>query len=290
MFNKHKSFVYIFAPLFLFGMLCTAPPALARISDRAEVKTSGEVLALRVAPGELLPISVKFLNFGAGEKVDVAVMYRILDEKKNVLVTENETVAVETTASFIKNIQIPKSFAPGTYIAESSIVYKDQDVPATSNFQFTVEKKIFGVFQSDFYLYLLITLAVGALFAFLSRLFMKKRETRVVFHDYSSVPKGKRMYYEMVSDMIAQMHRSEGDRAYEMAGRIDGLTVDSDSGKVLEIKNDPAEIVTLLLIKYQTTFGNGAAIFPKSRAADTTEDITHLEKNVDIINTYFSKK
>lgn len=146
---------------------------------KSEVKTSSGNLATRVAPGELLPVSVKLVNFGGGRRVDVTIDYFILNEKGDVVLTEKETVAVETTASFIKILQIPRDIQPGQYTAESSITYQGQKVPATASYQFTVERKIAGMFMSQFFIYGVITLMVGIIFAF-AGLIVKKNFARVV--------------------------------------------------------------------------------------------------------------
>ncbi|HEX9805109.1 MAG TPA: hypothetical protein VGA67_05495, partial [Candidatus Dojkabacteria bacterium] len=97
-----------------------------------EVITTNASLSVKVAPGELLPVSVKLANFGGGSKVDVLVQYEILDDSGNSIYSSNETVAVETTASFVKTIQIPNSTREGTYTARTSVVYDGQLVPATT--------------------------------------------------------------------------------------------------------------------------------------------------------------
>lgn len=150
-------------------------------SNGAGVKTSSANLVTRVAPGELLPVSVKLVNFGGGRRVDVTIDYYILNEKGDVVLTEKETVAVETTASFIKILQIPRDIQPGQYTAESSITYQGQKVPATANYQFTVERKIAGMFVSQFLIYGVITLIVGIIFAIIGRI-VKKNFARAALH------------------------------------------------------------------------------------------------------------
>lgn len=153
--------------------------AVAAIAQESEVKTSSANLVTRVAPGELLPVSVKLVNFGGGRRVDVTIDYSILNEKGDVVLTEKETVAVETTASFIKILQIPQNTPPGNYTAQSSITYQGQKVPATASYQFTVERKIAGMFVSQFLIYGAITLVVGIIFAFIGRI-VKKNFARAV--------------------------------------------------------------------------------------------------------------
>lgn len=153
--------------------------AVVAMAQESEIKTSSGNLVTRVAPGELLPVSVKLVNFGGGRRVDVTIDYSILNEKGDVVLTEKETVAVETTASFIKILQIPQNTPPGNYTAQSSITYQGQKVPATASYQFTVERKIAGMFVSQFLIYGAITLVVGIIFAFIGRI-VKKNFARAV--------------------------------------------------------------------------------------------------------------
>jgi len=125
------------------------------------IEPSLQVLAARIAPGEFLPFSVRLINFGIARRVDVIVYYKIFNGNNKEVYTQNETLAVETTASFIRNIQLPKDMLPGAYKIVAEIVYANQVIAAISEFQFQVEKKIFGVFQSDFLRYAVFMLIIS---------------------------------------------------------------------------------------------------------------------------------
>lgn len=261
--------------------------ALALETDEAELKTSGGSLISKVAPGEFLPVSVKLLNFGSGRRVDVTIDYNIFSNG-NVILTEQETVAVETTASFVKLIQIPLDMQPGKYTARSSIVYKDQVVPATAQFQFTVEKKIAGIFISQFIVYSVITLLVGTGFSVVSRMIIKKRRTgRLIPHDYSKVEKDERIFYEIISDTIGQMRFRAGDDALEIAQNIPGLKIDGETGKVLDIERNPAKIIALLVLRYETLLGRKVSFAPRKKGQKAEEKLASAKKNVEVVRKYF---
>ena len=260
---------------------------LAAEPETGEVKTSGGKLISRVAPGEFLPISVKLINFGAGRRVDVDVDYQILDSNNVVVFSQSETVAVETTASFVKNIQISLDLPPGKYIASSKITYEGQEVPATSKFEFTVERKIAGIFVSQFILYGTVTILVGIAFAVLSRLIIKRRVSRSTPQEYTEVPKKERIFYEIISDTIMQMRSYVGDQAIQIAAKIDGLVINEDNGKVLKINKDPAEIVALLILKYQKELGKEIKVLPRKADEETKDRLRTVEKHLDIIKKYF---
>lgn len=256
--------------------------------EAAEVKTSGEGLISRLAPGEFLPISVKLINFGGGGRVDVTVNYEIFDKNKEVVLRQSETVAVQTTATFVKTIQIPHDFSGGRYTAKSSIVYKGQRVPATSQFEFTVEKKIAGIFISQFILYSGIALAIGMVFAVVSRLIIKRRRlSRISPHEYSDVPKEKRLFYEIISDTIMQMRYQAGDRALRIARGIDGLLIDGKNGKVLAIKKSPEKIIALLILQYEKHLGQKVNFALRKTDLKTKRRLSEVDKNLIIIRKYF---
>lgn len=226
------------------------------ISLTPEVQTTGAGLVSKVAPGELLPISVKLLNFGSNNRVDVTVAYEITDEQGTVIYSSTETVAVQTTANFIKTIQIPFETPPGRYIAKSSISYQGQVVPATTEFPFVVERKIFGLFQSAFYLYGGGALLVIIIAVILSRMLIKRRRaTRLGPLDYSDVPAQDRVFYELISDTISGMRQQVGQAALDIASQINGLVIDGQTGRVLRLTEKPSKVVTELVSGYEKALG-----------------------------------
>ncbi len=224
------------------------------------VETNGAGLVSRVAPGEFLPISVRLLNLGNSNKVDVAVSYKIADFAGNVIYTSQETVAVETTANYVKTIQIPYETVPGRYIVSSSIIYQDQVTPATTEFPFTVEPKILGIFQSDFILYVGIMLFVALLVSLLTLALVKRRrQTRGNIFDYSYLPHGERVFYELISDTIMDMRQRAGDQALDIAAHIRGLTIDPKTGRVMRITRSPSKVIAELVSRYENTLGKSVS-------------------------------
>jgi hypothetical protein len=261
---------------------------LARAQELGGVKTSSEGLISRVAPGEFLPISVKLMNFGGGRRVDAVVNYKILDSNDVEVLRDSETVAVETTASFVKTIQVPYNLPPGTYTVVSSIVYEGQEVPATSQFHFTVEGKIAGIFVSQLIIYGTITVAVGLVFAVVSRLIVKRRRAgRFVPHEYGDIPAPERLFYEIISDTIMQMRYRAGDRAIALARGVDGLIIDEENGRVLKINKDPAEIAALLILRYEDSLGEKAGLAPRKADEEAKRRLTSVDKNLALIKKYF---
>src|SRR3989344_4791877 len=275
---------------FVAARAVDAAPSVEDVTKNAKVDSTSASLAVRVAPGELLPISVKLSNFGGGRRVDVTITYGLFNDQGNQIYTTTETVAVETTASFVKAIQVPFGTPPGQYIARTSIIYQDQLVPATAQFAFSVEKRIMGLFQSDFYLYASVLLVVSVVTGIVARIWIKRqRYVRVNPHEYLSVPKKDRIFYEIISDTIMQMRYRVGDKALAIAKSVDGLVIDENSGKVLELKVDPAKIVAQLIVQYEKMWGEkvsfaikkpsgGSDKPPKDGAASVDKNLVFIKK------------
>lgn len=193
--------------MLVIGIILISPAFFAKAADSGELpnrklETIGGALSSKVAPGELLPVSLKLLNFGGGRKTDVLITYTILNGKKEIISKTTETVAVETTASFVKNIHIPSNAAAGNYILSASITYQDQVVPATTEFSFTVERKWFGLFQSEFLIYSAATLLLSIAAGMLGYGFIKKHQRKKLPSENSENIGPKRMFYELISDTV----------------------------------------------------------------------------------------
>lgn len=241
------------------GELSTENPALFDVISsglvNAKVDTGNAGLA-KVAPGEFLPISIKLANFGGGKRVDVLLQYMIFTSTGEKIYESDETVAVETTASFVKKIQVPFNTIGGVYTAKTSIVYQDQVVPATTQFPFTVERKIFGLFQSDLFLYGGSTLLVGILMFIFGHTFIKRRRAmRLTPFDYSDISHDMRTFYEILSDTIMEMRERVGDDALLIASNIDGLKIDKETGRVLAFTEHPSKIIATLVSEYEKILG-----------------------------------
>ncbi|MEO8637336.1 MAG: hypothetical protein ABI430_00345 [Candidatus Taylorbacteria bacterium] len=214
----------------------------------------------RVAAGESLPISVKLTNFGSTRRADVQITYRIVNAENIIIYSEHETIAVDTSASFVKQIQIPSDTPSGTYRAESEIQYPFQESPASGSFEFKVERKLFGIFQSDLLLFGSLALLLSILTFMASRVFMRARAGREPLHSYADKPQKERIYYEMVSDTISQMRRHAGDDALEIACDIPGLKIEKETGKVLTLLGDPADIMASLVAHYESRLGKRVSL------------------------------
>ncbi len=221
------------------------------------IKTHSEATSNKIAPGEFLPISVKLVNFGSQKRVDVIVTYQILDNNGQQVFSEGETVAVDTTANFIKRIQLPKDIKPDTYTVQTSMKYPYQEAPAISKFQIEVERKFGKFFISDLIIYglsiLVIVVIAVILTYFLSR---QKQDFNIDYHDYSDKPKDQMIYYEILSDIISEMRLRIGEDALKIAEDIPDLQIDNKTGLILNINNDPSKIIATIIARYEKLLGH----------------------------------
>jgi hypothetical protein len=225
------------------------------VSHAQSIQANSAIVSARIAPGESMPVRVQLSNFGSSSRVDATITYQVTDSTGLTVVSENETVAVETTATFIHTLTLQANTLPGSYKLLVSVAYSGQIAPAVSSYQFTVERKILGVFISDFLKYGFITL-VSILFVLgLVWIFERYHHNRQLGHDYSHVPSKTRIYYEIIGDVIQQMRLHEGDTALKMATEVGGLHIDPNTGKVIEIDGDPATVVASLVSEYEQVFG-----------------------------------
>lgn len=246
--------IFIFCFFAMIGSVLAPIAVSAATNTLAQSKTNSQLE--KVAPGELLPVSVKLSNFGGGVKVDVYIKYSITNNQGGEIYSTSDTVAVETTANFTKNLQVPSDIAAGTYIAKTSIIYQGQLTSASSQFTFIVENKILGVFQSDFFLYAGIAVAAGAVLIILTRLFIRRvRLTRFTPLDYRNVPADDRVFYEILSDSIMQMRNHVGDSAIIIAANIKGLNIDEKTGRVLGFTDNPSKVIANLVSEYEKQLG-----------------------------------
>lgn len=219
-----------------------------------DVTLSSEGLRTTAAPGESIAFSVKLSNFGSENRADVTIFYRLFDNAGREIYAESETVAVDTTASFVKRIPIPRGTVAGVYTIETSLSYIGQEAPAVSRFTFNVAPHA-PIMNSRSIYFAGIGFAVLSMLGIWYIARMRVRSRRGILHDYADTPSNERIYYEMVSDIITQMRLRVGDQALEVAIHIDGLVIDRETGRVLKITQSPAQVVAGLIAGYEKVLG-----------------------------------
>lgn len=267
----------------LFG---AADYAKAQNLDKIEVAPIEQFQT--VAPGQSLPVSIKLLNMGGSGRVDVLLTYKILDFANNTVSEELETVAVETTANFIKQVKIPSDLKPGRYYLLADLEYPDQKFPAVAKIPFQVENKYLGLFLNQLLILAAVILGGFILIWLLVYFINKPRRVITSKFEYKKIPAKLKPYYELISDIILTMRLHLGDKAVKIANEIDGLNV-SAQGEVLEIKKEPAEIVTLLTVafqqnlNYQSLYISQKAISQRLKSSSSPHAKAEYEKTADLV-------
>jgi hypothetical protein len=225
------------------------------VTNAQNIHADSAQSSTRSAPGENVSVRIQLSNFGSENRADARVTYSVIDAAGHTLATESETEAVETTSTFIHSFALPQSIEPGHYYTmQVSVAYQGQQTPAISSYQFFVERKVFGIFISDLLQYISIVLVTIILILGLVWIFERYHHRRNLPDTYSNIPAKVRVYYEIVGDIIHQMQLHEGDSALEIANTIEGLHIEN-TGKVSELRGDPAVIVATLVSEYEKTFG-----------------------------------
>lgn len=123
-----------------------------------------------ITPGEDLVMEVSLFNVRGFGRVDVNLEYSIKDFKGNLIAKEEETVAVETQAKFVRELLVPSDLKPGTYVASVKVTFEDS--VGTSSDLFEIKAKairLYPISIKDYRFYLLvgIVLVVSGIFVYL---------------------------------------------------------------------------------------------------------------------------
>ncbi len=89
---------------------------------------------LTVKKGSDLPININLYNLGDIGRIDANITYVIKNDANKEVATSQETLAVETQASFIKTLAIPSSIPDGNYIVYVRADYQDTSAGASAFF------------------------------------------------------------------------------------------------------------------------------------------------------------
>ena len=114
-----------------------------------------------ILPGEEIYYKIELFNLGdVNRQVDVSVEHKLLDMNGNEILSEHQSVAVQTKLEYIKEIKIPENLPYGKYIIYVRAFY-DGEV-ASASVWFNVGKKVPDILKILLYtiLFLIIVLLV----------------------------------------------------------------------------------------------------------------------------------
>lgn len=89
-----------------------------------------------VYPGDRFKYLVTLYNLGLTKRVDIYLNYTIRNVENDTMVTMiGETVAIETSLSFDRNIMLPNNTPEGMYIVEAIATYEDKMASSIATFE-----------------------------------------------------------------------------------------------------------------------------------------------------------
>jgi len=87
-----------------------------------------------ISPGEEVSGEISLYNLAGTGKVDVLVEYTILNKNGDEILHEQETIAVETSTSFIRSFKLPEGVGSGKYFLYVKTTYNGLVASASSQF------------------------------------------------------------------------------------------------------------------------------------------------------------
>ncbi|HLD97807.1 MAG TPA: hypothetical protein VI815_00615 [Candidatus Nanoarchaeia archaeon] len=113
---------------------------------------------ISVEPGDEVLATIKIFNLGEISKVDAKINYFIKDSEGRIIVSDEETIAVETQASFVKELKLPEDINLGDYIFEIETTYNNEIAGASTWFSVRDNIPIFNTLS--IYILLIIVLVM----------------------------------------------------------------------------------------------------------------------------------
>jgi len=111
---SNKLIPLLFAVLMICS-LCSLSSVMVSASQPFNIEIVLPDSYKNVNPGSEVWFTVNLLNLANSQRVDVTLNYDILDSDGKSIVHNTKTVAIETQASFVANLQLPANTPPGDY-------------------------------------------------------------------------------------------------------------------------------------------------------------------------------
>jgi hypothetical protein len=137
--------------LYLGKIIIKGGGASKEVFISVEVESRGALLDVRaeiekkykkILPGEEILSQIRLFNLGGDGRADVLIEYEIKDYEGNDIVSETESLAIETQSSFIKKIKVPENTKEGMYVFYVKASYNGKVASASDNFEVVSAKKI----------------------------------------------------------------------------------------------------------------------------------------------------
>ncbi|MBN2203075.1 MAG: DUF87 domain-containing protein [Candidatus Aenigmarchaeota archaeon] len=94
-----------------------------------------DAITKEVRPGGILEYQVTIYNLGMTKRVDIINNYTIKStETQEILTVDEESIAVETSTTFVRRMRIPEDTALGLYVLEAVASYDDKIATSVTSF------------------------------------------------------------------------------------------------------------------------------------------------------------
>lgn len=95
-----------------------------------------EPLSMSIEPGDDLVFLKEIFNLGAEKRYDIILRHKVISAKtKEAIISQSETVAIETRGSTKTTIRLPDDIELGKYVLETTAVYGQQTAKASFSFK-----------------------------------------------------------------------------------------------------------------------------------------------------------
>jgi len=154
--------------LYLGSILIKANPIEEKILIAIEVESKEALFDVKidiskkfkyVMPGEEVLADIKLYNLKDTGKIDVNIDYMIKDENNSIIISGQETIAIELLASFTKIFQLPENTTYGDYVFYVKATY-DGKIASASAWFIVGEKPPLDIKTALKWILILITITI----------------------------------------------------------------------------------------------------------------------------------
>ncbi len=114
---------------------------LKNMSQKRMLDVSVTTDQIEVSPGEKLYYTVELFNLGEKERFDVRLEYKILDSENNVEFSKEDTVAIETSQKFNRDLPLSSDLERGEYKLRIYAKYRGETSTAYTSFKVREESE-----------------------------------------------------------------------------------------------------------------------------------------------------
>ncbi len=157
-----------------------------------------ETLTKEINPGQPVRSQVTLYNMGMTKKIDVTIGYTVKEVyTEKIVAKDSETLAIESSLSFVRTIALPKTISIGKYTIEAVAYYENKTATGVSSFDVVETPAIMLFLISIFTSWYPYAIVAAIIVLLLIRLLLRRmRERRAknakyIFPvDFKKLPKG----------------------------------------------------------------------------------------------------